>query len=298
MAKLTRAISDDGSVIACAINSTDIVSKIEEIHQTSAVVTAALGRLTTAASMMGYMLKNQQDTLTLRINGNGLTGSLVAVANSKGDVKSYVQNPIVELPLNKYGKLDVKGAVGKDGFLTVIKDLGLKEPYVGQVPIVSGEIAEDITNYYAISEQTPTVCALGVLVNPDLTVKAAGGYLIQLLPYTPDSVIEILERNIKEVDSVSTMIKNNLSGKEIIDLLLKDLSPNVLEEVETAYKCDCSIERTKKALISIGKEELTKIIEEDDACEICCQFCNAKYNFDKKDLENILQKSIDKSPTL
>ena len=182
MGKLIRCITSDGSVAALAADSTDVVGKAEKIHVTSAVTTAALGRLLTAASLMGSNMKGTDDSLTLKVNGGGPSGSVIAVADSGGNVRGYVQNPIVEIPLNKYGKLDVGGAVGKDGYLTVMKDLGLKEPYIGQVPLVSGEIAEDITSYYAVSEQIPTVCALGVLVDRDLSVKAAGGFLIQLLP--------------------------------------------------------------------------------------------------------------------
>ena len=176
MGRIIRTISADASVVASVIEGKDIVNEIEKIHKTSAVVTAALGRLAMGASLLGFGLKGQEDTVTVRINGNGPTGTLLAVADSYGNVKAYVQNPIVEIPLNQYGKLDVAGAVGKDGNLTVVKDLGLKEPYSGQVPIVSGEIAEDITNYLAVSEQVPSVCALGVLVNPDLTVNVAGGF--------------------------------------------------------------------------------------------------------------------------
>lgn len=290
MGRLVRAISDDGSVMACAINSTDIVNEIEKIHQSSAVVTAALGRLATASSMMGYMLKGEKDTLTLRINGGGPSGSLIAVSNSKGDVKAYVQNPIVEIPLNQYGKLDVKGAVGNDGFLSVVRDLGLKEPYVGQTPIVSGEIAEDITNYYATSEQIPTVCGLGVLVNPDLSCKAAGGYFVQLLPFADEKCIDILEENIKDMQSVSAMIDNGLTPLDIVNLLLKNLQPNVLEDVTTAYKCDCSKERVERALISIGKDELIKMRDEEDETEVCCHFCSKKYTFTKEDITNLIQK--------
>lgn len=289
MGKLIRAISADGSVMACALDSTDIVSQIEQIHQTSAVITAGLGRLATAASMMGYMLKGENDTLTLRINGGGPSGSLIAVANSSGAVKAFVENSIVELPLNQYGKLDVKGAVGNEGFLSVIKDLGLKEPYSGQVPIVSGEIAEDITNYYAVSEQTPTVCGLGVLVNPNLTVKAAGGYFIQLLPFADEKCIEIIEENINNIQSVSSMIESGMTPKDIVELLLKNLEPNVLEETITEYKCDCSRERVSRALISIGEQELTDIIEEQGGCEICCHFCSNKYNFAKSELEELIR---------
>ncbi len=288
MGNLVRMISDDGSVMACAINSTQIVAEIEKIHQTSAVVTAAIGRLSTAASMMGYSLKSEDDTITLRMNGNGATGSLIAVANSKGNVKAYVQNPVVELPLNQYGKLDVKGAVGSDGFLSVIKDLGLKEPYVGQVPIVSGEIAEDITSYYAVSEQTPTVCGLGVLVNPDLTVKAAGGYLIHLLPFADEKCIDAIEENIKNIESVSTMIDKGVTPTEICELLLKGLSPNLLEDADVSYRCDCSRDRIERALISMGKKELVEMKEEQDGCEVCCHFCNNKYEFSDDDLAKLI----------
>lgn len=285
MGKLVRMISKDGSAVACAVNSTDIAARIERTHKTSAVVTAAVGRLATAACIMGYSLKGDEDTLTLRINGAGETGSIIAVANSKGNVKAYVQNPIVEIPLNQYGKLDVKGAVGSNGFLSVVKDMGLKEPYVGQVPIVSGEIAEDITSYYAISEQTPTVCGLGVLVNPDLTVKAAGGYLVSLLPFAPDEVISQIEENIKNIESVSTMINNGLTPQKICELLLNGLEPDLLEEAEVLYKCDCSRSRIEKALISVGKDELKAMQEEEDGCEVCCHFCNKKYKFTGDELE-------------
>lgn len=290
MGNLVRAISEDGGVIACAINSTEIVSQIEKIHQTSAVVTAGLGRLATAASMMGYMLKGEKDTMTLRINGGGATGTLIAVSNSSGNVKAFVENPIVEIPLNQYGKLDVKGAVGNDGFLSVIKDLGLKEPYVGQTPIVSGEIAEDITNYYAVSEQIPTVCGLGVLVSPDLSVRAAGGYIVQLLPFAEEGCISVLEENIKNIESVSAMIDEGLEPKDIIELLLKNLNPNVLENASTAYKCDCSRERTSRALSLIKKEDLVEMHNEQETVEVCCHFCNKKYEFSRNDIAEMISK--------
>lgn len=291
MGKMVRALSADGSVMACAVNSTDIVSKVEEIHKTSAVVTAALGRLTTAASMMGAMLKGYDDTITLRLNGGGATGSLIAVATSMGNVKSYVQNPIVELPLNEYGKLDVSGAVGKNGVLSVVKDMGMKEPYVGQIPIVSGEIAEDITQYYAVSEQTPTVCGLGVLVNPDLTVRSAGGYLVQLLPFADESCIDILEENLKHMPSVSSMFDEGITPEEVCEKLLKGLEPNVLDSFDTAYICDCSKERVEKALISVGEKDLREMLEEQDNIEVNCQFCDKKYSFDKEDVENLIKSS-------
>ena len=215
MGKTVRMISDDGLLTVMATDSTDTVAKAENIHKTSAVVTAALGRLLTAASMMGSVLKGKDDSLTLRLNGGGPVGSVIAVSDSEGNVRGYVSEPVVEIPLNNKGKLDVSGAVGKDGTLTVMKDLGLKEPYIGQINIVSGEIAEDITAYYAQSEQTPTVCALGVLVNPDLTVRAAGGFIIQLLPAAGEETIEKVERCLEGIDSVTNMLTSGLTPEGI-----------------------------------------------------------------------------------
>jgi molecular chaperone Hsp33 len=289
MGILKRAISEDASVVSCVLDATDIVSRIEEIHKTSAVVTAALGRLSIAASLMGYGLKSENDSITLRFDGKGPTGALVAVADSRGNVKSYVCNPVVEIPLNQFGKLDVKGAVGTDGTLSVIKDLGLKEPYVGQIPIVSGEIAEDIASYFATSEQTPTVCGLGVLVNPDLTVKSAGGYLIQLLPFASDECIEKIEKNIKNIPPVSQMFSDGLTAEEIALKLLEGLNPNVLDEATVAYKCDCSKERTEKVLISIGKEELQSMADDNETIEVCCHFCEKRYYFTPSEILSLIQ---------
>lgn len=284
MAKIVRTISMDASVTATAIDATDIVAEIERIHQPSAVVTAALGRLSIAASLIGIGLKNDTDSVTLRLNGNGPAGALIAVADSRGNVKSYVSNPIVEIPLNSYGKLDVAGAVGKEGTLSVVKDLGLKEPYVGQIPIVSGEIAEDIASYFAMSEQIPTVCGLGVLVNPDLSVKAAGGYLIQLLPFADDACIDILEKNVNSLPSVTQMLTSGVTAEEMAMKVLDGLTPNVLDEFNCAYKCDCSRERVERALVSLGKDELQKMVEEQENVEVCCHFCDKKYNFTPEEI--------------
>ncbi len=284
MAKIVRTISKDASVVASAIDAFDIVSEIERIHRTSAVVTAALGRLSIAASLIGNGLKGENNSVTVRMNGGGATGILIAVADSMGNVKSYVGNPIVELPLNKYGKLDVSGAVGKDGTLSVVKDLGLKEPYVGQVPIVSGEIAEDIASYFAVSEQIPTVCGLGVLVNPDLTVKAAGGYLIQLLPFADESCIDILEANVNKLPPVTSMLDSGMSAEDIAKSVLDGLEPEVMDSFEVNYKCDCSKERVERALVSLGREELVKMAEEQDSTEVCCHFCDKKYVFSKDEI--------------
>ena len=284
MAKIVRTISHDASVVATAIDATDIVAEIEKLHKTSAVVTAALGRLTIAASLIGNGLKGADDSVTIRMDGGGATGCLIAVSDSHGNVKSYVSNPIVEIPLNKYGKLDVAGAVGKDGRLSVVKDLGLKEPYVGQVPIVSGEIAEDIANYFAVSEQIPTVCGLGVLVNPDLTVKAAGGYLIQLLPFADESCIDKLEANVNTLQPVTAMLDSGMSAEGIAKRVLEGLEPDLLDEFEVFYKCDCNKSRVEKALISLGREELEQMAQEEEQIEVCCHFCDKKYNFTKAEI--------------
>lgn len=284
MGRIVRAISADASVVATAFDAKDVVSEIERIHKTSAVVTAALGRLSIAASLIGIGLKNKDDSVTVRMNGNGPCGTLIAVADSMGNVKSYVGNPVVEIPLNQFGKLDVKGAVGTDGTLTVIKDLGLREPYSGQIPIASGEIAEDIAAYFAISEQIPTVCGLGVLVNPDLTVAAAGGYLIQLLPFADEKVIDIIENNVKSLPSVTKMLSSGVSVEEMSLKVLEGLDPNVLDEFSAAYKCDCSRERVERALISMGREELKAMASENETTEVCCHFCDKKYNFSSEEL--------------
>jgi molecular chaperone Hsp33 len=290
--KLVRAISGDGSVVCYAIDSTKMVQRAEHIHKTSAVVTAALGRLLTGASLMGIRLKGENDSLTLKLSGGGPVGSVIAVSDSGGNVKGYVTEPVVELPLNKYGKLDVSGAVGKDGTFSVMCDMGLKEPYIGQIPITSGEVAEDITSYYVISEQIPTVCALGVLVNPDLTVKAAGGFLLQVLPggYGDDNLIEIIEKNTNSLDSVTKMLTNGMTAQDICQKVLDGLSPQILDSTDVGYICNCSRQRVQKAILSVGKVELKNIIEEDQKAEVKCHFCEKIYRFNKEELTSLLNK--------
>ena len=290
MGKLIRCITSDGQVMATAVDTTDIVAQAEGIHKTSAVVTAALGRLLTAASIMGNMLKGRDNSLTLRVSGDGPVGSIIAVSDFNGNVRGYVANPVVELPLNEKGKLDVGGAVGKNGSLYVIKDLGLKEPYNGSVPLVSGEIAEDITAYYALSEQTPTVCALGVLVNPDLSVQVAGGYIIQLLPAAEDSTIDKLEDGIKDIASVTQMLSSGMQPVDIIKTALKNFEVEVLYEQDIEYKCNCSRTRVEGALISMGRQELTSMAEEMDEAEIKCHFCDKVYKFTKDELKILAKK--------
>ncbi|MGN0623334.1 MAG: Hsp33 family molecular chaperone HslO [Oscillospiraceae bacterium] len=288
MGRIVRAISKDASVVCSAIDGQDIVARIEEIHKTSAVCTAALGRLTLGASLLGFGLKGKDDSITLRISGGGPAGTLIAVSDSFGNVKSYIQNPVVEIPLNSVGKLDVRGAIGTDGTFSVIKDLGLKEPYSGQVPIVSGEIAEDITSYLATSEQVPSVCALGVLVNPDLTCAKAGGFLIQLLPFAPDEAIDIIEKNIQSMQSVTQMLSAGLTAEDIALKALEGLEPNVLDDFKVGYVCDCSRKRVEKALVSLGSDQLEELAK-DEITEVKCHFCDKVYNFTSEEVKALIK---------
>lgn len=292
MGKIVRYITTDGSAFIIACDSTDMVAEMEQIHKTSATTTAALGRLITACSMMGDMLKSKDDSITLRINGGGPAGDLICVSDYMGNSRAYIQNPVVEIPLNSVGKLDVKGAVGVDGNLYVIKDIGMKEPYIGQTPIVSGEIAEDITNYFATSEQTPSVCALGVLVNPDLTVKKAGGYIIQLLPGCDEEIISKIEHNIGTIESVTTMLDNGLTPDDIAVKAMDGIELDKLDESNMCYKCNCSRERVENALISTGLESLNEMASSNEDTKVDCHFCNKSYVFTPKDIENLIKNSI------
>ena len=271
MSNLIRGLSENGGVVFCGVNSTEIVRKAEQLHKTSATCSAALGRLLTGAAMMGSMLKDDRDTVTLRVSGNGPAGVLIACTDGTGNVK---------------------GCIDRDGVMTVIRDNRLqKEPTVGQVPLVSGEIAEDLTSYYAYSEQIPTVCALGVLVDTDLTIACAGGYLIQLLPGATDAEITQLEQNIAAMPSVTELLRAGKTPEDMMELALKGFNPNVLDEREVAYRCDCSHERTEEMLLSLGKKELEKLRDEDPHCEVVCHFCHTKYQFD---LNKLVKKAVDK----
>ena len=280
MPNLVRGISENGGVVFCGVDSTPLVRKMECIHKTSAVTSAALGRLLTAASMIGVMLKSPQDSVTLRIQGGGPAGLLLAVADGKGCVKGYVENPVVELPLRTDGKLDVGSAVGSTGTLSVVRDLGMKEPYVGQVPLVSGEIAENITNYYAVSEQIPTVCALGVLVAPDLSIQCAGGYMVQLLPGATEEEISLLEQNVAAMPAITALLQAGKTPQDIMQQVMAGFKPEVLDEHTIAYQCDCSLARVERALISLGHSELERLQKEEGTVEVCCQFCDKKYQVD------------------
>ena len=266
MANLIRGLSENGGVVFCGVDSTELVRRAEQLHTTSATCSAALGRLLTGASLMGSMLKDDGDKVTLRVQGGGPAGVLIACTDGTGNVKGCIDNPLVELPPKADGHLDVGGAVGRSGVLTVIRDNRLqKEPTVGQVPLVSGEIAEDLTRYYATSEQIPTVCALGVLVDKDLSILCAGGYLLQLLPGATDAEIDTLE-------------------KDMMELAMAGFAPQVLDERTVGYQCDCSEERTKGMLLSLGRRELVKMRDEDPHCEVVCHFCHSRYQYDLNDL--------------
>ena len=293
MGRLVRCISTDGTLTVMAVDSTDMVNEMRRIHNTAPVTSAALGRLMTAACMMGEVLKGKDDNVTLRMKGGGPAGTVMAVADSSGNVRGYVQNPIVDLPLNAKGKLDVAGAIGRNGDLTVIKDLGMKEPYIGQIPIVSGEVAEDITAYYFTSEQTPTVCALGVLVDRDYTIKAAGGFMIQLLPTALDDTIDKVERCIKGIEPVTTLLANGMTPEQICHHVLSEFELEELDSSNPEYRCNCSRSRVERVLISTGIESLTEMAE-DEKTEVCCQFCDKKYSFSPDDIKALIKSASKK----
>ena len=285
MANLIRGLSENGGVVFCGVDSTRIVRKAEKLHTTSATCSAALGRLLTGAALMGSMLKDDRDQITLRVSGGGPAGVVIACTDGTGNVKGCIDHPLVELPAKPNGHLDVGGAVGKDGVLTVIRDNRLqKEPTVGQVPLVSGEIAEDLTAYYAYSEQVPTVMALGVLVDKDLSILCAGGFMVQLLPGATDAEIDQLEKNIAAMPSVTTLLHEGKTPEDMMQLALAGFAPNVLDERDVHYQCDCSAERTKEMLFSLGRKELVRMRDEDPACEVVCHFCHSKYQYDLNNL--------------
>lgn len=288
-----RMSAGNDQIICKAIDSTSIVTRAHSIHGTSNVASAALGRLLTAASLMGVSLKDDE-SLTLRLNGGGPLGTILAVSDSEGNVRGTIQNPSVKLPLKDNGKLDVGGAVGTDGALTVIKDLGLKDPYVGQTPLVSGEIAEDVTAYFATSEQLPTVCALGVLCDSDGTrILNAGGFLIQLLPGATEETIEKVEKGIKGIRPVTELLSEGMTPEEILKEALPLFELNLLEESYTEYRCNCSRERVEKALLSLGSDELLSLANEEET-EVCCQFCPRKYTFTATEIKTLAEENKNK----
>ncbi|MGM9557434.1 MAG: Hsp33 family molecular chaperone HslO [Oscillospiraceae bacterium] len=285
---IVRAISKDGCFKAVAITSKNLVERARQIHKTLPTATAALGRLLSATSMMGNMQKVENGSITVQVKGGGPLGTVLAVGDAEGNVRGYVQNPQISL-LEKYrGKLDVGAAVGSDGTITVIRDLQMKEPYIGSVALVSGEIAEDITQYFAQSEQTPTACALGVLVDTDQSVKAAGGYLVQLLPGAPDEQIDKLEAGIQRADTVTKMLETGMDAETMLNTVLADFEIEILETTPVEYRCYCSRERVTSMLISLGKEELRQIVDDGQTIHIDCQFCDRVYDFSPQQVEEIL----------
>lgn len=286
--QLVRAMTRDGFVKITAVSTTELTGRAREIHHTTAVATAALGRVLAATSMIGNMQKIDQGSVTLIIKGGGPLGTLLATADPEGNVRGYVENPQIDLMEKYQGKLDVGAAVGADGTLTLIRDLHMKDPYVGTVQLLGGEIAEDVAAYFVESEQVPTVCALGVLLNRDQTVDVAGGYLLQLLPGAPDSLIDQLEASVAKAGSVSGMMKNGLGPAEIIETLLGKDEVETLETTPISYKCYCSRERVASTIISLGAKEMQDIIDEGQDIHVDCQFCDTVYTFTPADIQALL----------
>ena len=286
--QIVRVLAKDAPVKASAISARALVERARQIHKTLPVATAALGRALMGCSMMGNQLKEQNGTVTLQIKGGGPLGSITVTSDSAGNVRGYVQNGAVELMEKAPGKLDVGRAVGTDGTLTVIRDIGLKEPYVGRVGLLSGEIADDLTAYFAESEQIPSACALGVLVDTDQSVRCAGGYLIQLLPGADDGVITKVEQGVARVGAVTAALKEGISALELVRRVLSDFELEVLEESPVEYRCYCSRERVTRALVSLGREELRALIDEQGEAELTCQFCDRVYHYDLGELEALL----------
>ncbi len=288
---IVRGMTRDGFIKAAAIQSTELVEEARRIHNTSPLATAALGRALTGASMMGDELKGEHGSVTLQFRGDGPLGAVVTVSDSQGNVRGYVQKPNVELPLKGPCKLNVCAGIG-EGVLTVIKDIGEREPFSGKVELLSGEIAEDIAYYYVASEQIPTVCALGVLVDTDCTVKQAGGYMIQLLPGAPEEIIFILEERIKEEAArkrtVTSMMEEGMSAKEILEYMLEGMGYEELYRHEVHYECKCSRKKVESAIVSIGREELKRLYEEEETIKVTCQFCDKEYVFDKSEIGALL----------
>ena len=287
---LVRGMSMDGFVKAVAIRSTGLVGEAARIHLTTPNATAAFGRALTAASMMGNMQKTENGSMTLQIKGDGPIGSIVCVSDATGNVRGYVYEPNVPFEEKYPGKLNVGATVGNDGTLTVIRDLQMKEPYVGSVPLVTGEIGDDVTAYFAQSEQTPTACALGVLIDTDCSVKVAGGYILQLLPGAPEETIDKLEEGIRKAGAVTPMLEQGMTPEDILGQVCGDLGILFLETTEVSYKCYCSKERVEAALISLGKKELTEIMEEGKPFPVECQFCDTIYAFTPEDIKKLLKK--------
>ncbi|MBO0961793.1 Hsp33 family molecular chaperone HslO [Neobacillus sp. MM2021_6] len=287
---LVKALAYDGNVRAYAVRTTETVSEAQRRHQTWRTASAALGRTMTAGLMMGAMLKGE-DKLTIKINGGGPIGPIVVDSNAKGEVRGYVTNPEVDFESTENGKLDVRRAVGTDGMLAVVKDIGLRDFFSGQVPLVSGELGEDFTYYFATSEQVPSSVGVGVLVNPDDSILAAGGFIFQLMPGTPESIIEKLEERLKTIEPISVLIERGLTPEQILEELFGKEQVKVLETMEVSFQCNCSKERFANAIVGLGAAEINAMIEEDGQAEAHCHFCNEKYLFTKEELEELKKEA-------
>lgn len=287
---IIRATAADNQIRAFAATTRDLVEVARAAHGTSPVATAALGRLLTAGAMMGSMMKGEQDVLTLQLKGDGPIGGVTVTADAQARVKGYVNNPDVVLPPSPKGKLDVGRAVGK-GDLVIIKDMGLKEPYVGRTQLISGEIAEDITYYYAASEQIPSAVALGVLMNRDNTVRRAGGFILQLMPFAEESVIAALEEKVSQISSITTLLDRDMTPEDILQEVLGDLGVTITDRIETEFYCNCDKPRVEKALISIGEKDLQEMINDGETIEVNCHFCNKQYAFTVEEMKELLERA-------
>ncbi|MGG7176251.1 Hsp33 family molecular chaperone HslO [Clostridium paraputrificum] len=289
--KIVRGTAKGGMIRVIGAITTEMVNDGTSVHECTPVASAALGRMLTMGALMGTTLKSEKEVVTLKINGGGVAKGVTVTAHSDSTVKGYIGNPYIDLPLNEQGKLDVGGAIGTDGILYVIKDLGMKDPYVGQVPIHSGEIAEDFTYYYTISEQTPSAVSLGVLVDKDLSIKAAGGFIIQMMPDADPLLADLLMYRLEEVPSITSMISEGKTIEEILEFIFDGMDLNILDSVEPKYVCDCSRERIERALISIGEKDLQEIYNDGKEEELVCHFCNKKYKFSNDEIGDLLEKA-------
>ena len=287
--KIVRATAKNDMVRIIAGITTNLVNEGARVHDTTPVASAAFGRMLTAGALMGSTLKSKKEVITLKINGGGEVNGITVTAHDDGTVKGVIGNPYIDRPLNEKGKLDVGGAVGTNGMLYVIKDLGLKDPYVGQVKIQTGEIAEDFAYYFTVSEQTPSAVALGVLVDKDLSIKAAGGFIVQMLPGADELLADVITYRLQEIPPITTLISEGKTIEEILEYIFEGMDLKILESVEPAYRCDCSRERVEKALISIGKDDLQELYDDGKSEEIVCNFCNKKYEFTHEDIGEILK---------
>lgn len=288
--KIIRGTAKDGMVRFIGGITTNLVNEGTALHECTPVASAALGRMLTAASLMGVQLKSEKEAITLRMNGGGPVNGVTVTSHSNGTVKGFIGNPKVDIPLKENGKLDVSGAIGKNGLLYVIKDMGLKDPYVGQVPIYTGEVAEDLAYYFTVSEQTPSAVALGVLVDKDLSIKAAGGFIIQMMPDADELLADVITYRLQDMKPITTLIEEGKTIEDIIKEVFEDMDPKILEEIEPEYKCDCSKERIEKALISIGAKDLNEIYDEGKDEEIVCNFCNKKYKITHDEIGELIEK--------